>query len=219
MYTKVCMLLAVLCFARPDAAWAGFFIGKDVTMAMAMYTPDASSVDAFYGLSRATSLGGGFLRLESDDESQTRELAYVQANRLLKRWHRPNAVGNLYLMGSVGSAQGRGVSGSEAAGATTIWADYETRSVYLKASVQRWWANDFNHTLTTTQVGFAPYEAEYDQWATWFVVQAQQRSGLTSATQVTPMLRLFKRSWWVELGASVNRQHEGDAFVTVMHVF
>ena len=45
------------------------------------------------------------------------------------------------------------------------------------------------------------------------------RSGLTEATQVTPLLRLFQRRWWVDVGVSVNREHRGDAFVNLMLLF
>lgn len=200
-------------------ARAGLFIAKDSWMVMGMVTPDTSNADLFYGLTRDWSVGAGVTKLQSNDKSIRHNLAYGEANYLVGRLFHENGVGNLYVMGAAGTATGNDFSGNEALGGFGIWIDYETRRIYSKFTSQVWKAPSFTNTITTVQLGFAPYAADYEEVALWFVVQAQRRSGLSDTTQVTPMLRVIRKDWWVEIGASTNSQNRGEVFFNLMHTF
>ena len=79
-----------------------------------------------------------------------------------------------------------------------------------------------HHILVAGGIGITPfmaYLAELEAQGASFELHYAYRSGLTDATQVTPLLRLFQRRWWVDVGVSVNREHRGDAFVNLMLLF
>ena len=50
----------------------------------------------------------------------------------------------------------------------------------------------------------APYLADYEDVATFVGVQVKRRTN-EPQTEVTPYLRLFKKTRWLDVGMSVNR--------------
>lgn len=200
-------------------AHAGFFIPKDTTMAMGMYTPDTQSTELMHGLSREWSVGGGWSRYVSDDEEIDRDFAVVRGNYLLHRSYDSDGITNVYVYGGPLSAWSTEHSGAKPGLQAGLWADYETRRVYFRGTVQTNWTEDFSQTVITTQALWAPYAADYEDVATWIGAQAERRNGLSDATQITPLLRFFQRTWWIDLGVSVNRTHRGDAFINFMYLF
>jgi hypothetical protein len=216
-----------------NTAHAGLFIAKGNHLFMNVYSPTAQEVQGLYGISREVSAGLAYKRYLEDGEA--RSSSTLQVNRLIHRWMTPDAVGNLYVYGNLGVSErslpamvnhqhpgapvmpGRREDGNiYAAG---IWADYETRQFYSRLSSTRWIASDYQHTVTTAQLGLSPIRAEYDEIAPWVVIQAERKRGLSRTTQVTPMLRLIYKAWWVELGATTSRANRGDVYFNVMHTF
>jgi hypothetical protein len=213
--TLLCAGLLVLA----GQAHAGFFIPKDATMTMGMYSPDAQAFELSHGLSRQLSLTAAYHRYLSDDRSKDRRFTTVQLGYLLNRSYHADGVGNVYVFGGPIAARSSETGGTRAGLQAGLWGDYETRRIYLRASTQIHHASSMRQTVTTGQALWAPYAADYEDVASWMGVQVQRRSNLSHATQITPMLRFFQRNWWVDAGISTNRQHRGDAFINLMILY
>lgn len=196
-----CMLALAM---APLAAHAKPIAFAHGTTVMAEYGAGTmTEVQGFYAPSYRWSFGGGHLALDGDLDDRTRDITYLRANYLPKRWNLPAAQANVFVWGGIGRASA-GDDGSD----LTAWNaggqfDYETRRVY--ASLRTDWheTSAFSHRIDTLQLGFAPYPHETNQLAVWFVVQAREMTGgLTDGTEVAAMLRLFKRNAWVEAGVT-----------------
>lgn len=196
-----CMLALAM---APLAAVAKPIAFAHGTTVMAEYGAGTmTEVQAFYAPSYRWSFGAGHLALDGDLDDRTRDITYLRANYLPKRWNLPAAQANVFVWGGVGRASA-GADGSD----LTAWnaggqVDYETRRVY--ASLRTDWheTSAFTHRIDTLQLGFAPYPHETNQLAVWFVVQAREMSGgLTDGTEVAALLRLFKRNAWIEAGVT-----------------
>ncbi len=190
--------------ALPLAANAKPIAYAHGTTAMAEYGAGTmTEVQVSYAPSYRYSFGGGHLALDGELDDRSRDITYLRANFLPKRWNLPAAQANVFVWGGIGRASA-GDDGSD----LTAWnaggqVDYETRRVY--ASLRTDWheSSAFSHRIDTLQVGFAPYLHETDELAVWFVLQARETTGgLTDGTEVAALLRLFKRSAWVEAGVT-----------------
>ena len=70
---------------------------------------------AFYAPTWWLSAGGGYVRFDSDTTDRTRDIAYVRANYLAKRWNMPSAQANVFAWGGLGSATGNTFDGTRLA--------------------------------------------------------------------------------------------------------
>ena len=207
--------LALFC---ASVAQAGFFIPKGTSMAMFMYTPSSRSFDLTHGFTRDWSATLGWHRYENDDGEDRRDFTLLRANYLLYRGYGSGGIANVYVFG--GPAYAEAEDGDDGLGwHAGLWGDYETRRVYARLSVQTHQVEDVGQTITTGQALWAPYAADYEDIATWVGLQVERRNHLSDATEVTPMLRLFQRDWWVDAGVSVNKAHRGDVFLNLMFLF
>jgi hypothetical protein len=157
----------------------------------------------FYAPRFNYSLGGGFVEFDSDLTPETVRVMYARLNYLVHRWNLESAQANVFVWGGAGAATGNTFSGTEFAVNAGGQADYETRRIYasLKTDLQR--ANAFSIRVDTLQLGIAPYEHDYNQIATWFVVQARNYTGgIANGVEVAALLRLFKGGAWIEAGVT-----------------
>jgi hypothetical protein len=208
---------ALACLAAPSAQ-AGLFIAKDVWMTMVSGSPDSQMAEAMYGVTPRVSVGAGWVRMQSDERVghvHSIDIRYVQGNYLIHRIHRPDSVANFYGFAGLGVARGDRFSGREPSLHGGLQADWETRRWYVNGNVHWWHSDAFRHRIDSLTVGWAPYAAEYEEWATWFLLRGERRENLSTGTEVTPMLRLFRKSWWFEVG----RSNRGSWSFNVMHVF
>ena len=84
-----------------------------------------------------------------------------------------------------------------------IQADHETRQGYASRTRDRHESDRYSQRVDTLQLGFAPYEHDYRDLATWFVVQARDYSGsLHRGVEWAVLVRLFKGGAWVEAGVT-----------------
>ena len=156
---------------------------------------------AFYAPAYWLSLGGGYVRFDSDITPRTREIAYLRANYLVKRWNLPSAQANVFVWGGLGSANGNTFDGSRLARNVGAQADYETRRVYASLKSDLWESHEFSQRVDTLQLGVAPYAHDYSTLATWFVVQARDYTGqIRHGVEWAALVRLFKGGAWVEAG-------------------
>jgi hypothetical protein len=157
----------------------------------------------FYAPQYDYSVGGGHVEFDSDITTESVRITYARLNYLLHRWNLESAQANVFVWGGAGAATGNAFSGTEFAVNAGGQADYETRRIYasLKTDLQK--ANAFSIRVDTLQLGVAPYEHDYNQIATWFVVQARQYTDdIHRGTEIAALLRLFKGGAWIEAGVT-----------------
>ncbi len=141
--------------------------------------------------------------------------AYLpQYDVLLKRWNKKDSQANIYGYAGFGAVRMNGQNGT--AWLTGIEADAESRSLFVSAKAEVMDPTigpNFNHS--EFRVGAAPYEAEFNEIASWFMIQVQYHPSLLKKTVVTPLARFFYRSVLFEIGVST----EGDSMTNLMFHF
>ena len=196
-----CALLALspMAMAKPIA----FAKGKTV---MAEYGAGTmNEFQAFYAPVYWGSVGVGWTELQSTDGVTRRSFSYVRGNLLAHRWNMPGAQANVFVWGGLGRASGNDF-GAELSREAGMQFDYETRRVYasFKSDLQE--SEHTSNRVDTLQLGWAPYEHEYDTLATWIVLQGRNYTGgIYDGTETALLLRLFKGGTWVEVGATTDR--------------
>jgi len=190
-------VLSVPAMAKPIAFAEG-------TTIMAEYGAGTmEQVQAFYAPTYWLSLGAGDLHLDSDASSRTRDIQYLRANYLIHRWNLDDAQANIFAWGGLGTASGSDFHGSRLDREAGFQADYETRRVYASWVSDLHESSAFSDRVDTLQLGFAPYAHDYQDLATWFVLQARDYSGgIHHGVEYAALIRLFKGGTWVEAGVT-----------------
>lgn len=199
--TAAALGLAMLAATSAQAKPIAYARGTAVMAEHGAGTMDELQV--FYAPRYWWSAGAGWVHYEAEDGSYAHRVSYLRANLLAKRWNLPGAQANVFVWGGLGTARG-----SDFSGGTTAWNagaqfDFETRRLYasLRSDLQE--SDHFSHRIDTAQLGFAPYEHDYDTLATWLLLQARRYSGdLQAGTETALLLRLFKNGIWLEAGAT-----------------
>lgn len=194
--------LLALCVAPAAAVVAKPIAFANGTTIMAEYGAGTmEELQAFYAPTYWLSLGAGALRLDSDAMARTRNIRYLRANYLVHRWNLDDAQANVFGWGGLGTATGSDFRGSRLDREAGFQADYETRRIYAS------WVSDlhgspaYSDRVDTLQLGFAPYAHDYQDLATWFVLQARGYSGgIHRGIEYAALVRLFKGGAWVEAG-------------------
>jgi hypothetical protein len=200
-------LTATALLAGAMAAHAAPMGFKDSRMAMGDFGPNWREAWVNHALTARDAVGiGGLYMRADDDKRKTREVVEATYTRLIARWNAEHSQANVWFVGGLGA-----VRGSDFAGARTLWApglqvDYETTRVYVAAFGRLYRARDLNHDYAALRAGFSFYEAEYDETQPWLVVEARRMRGLSARTEITPMLRLINKGWFVEFGVNQERQ-------------
>jgi hypothetical protein len=176
----------------------------DGTTVMAEYGAGTmTEIQAFYAPTFRYSLGGGHLSLNSSVNEDTRDITYLRANYLPKRWNFESAQVNVFVWGGVGRAHIGETGENQFAWNAGGQLDYETRRIYASVRTDLHEASDFSHRIDTLQLGVAPYEHDYETLAVWLVIQGRQyTNGLFEGTEWAALLRLFKHNAWLEAGAT-----------------
>lgn len=137
-----------------------------------------------------------------------------QVNFLLKRWNEKDLQANIYLYTGFGGLRAEDKTGT--AGLTGIEVDAEDRKYYASAKYESMFASigeDVHQTVV--RLGIAPYEAEYSELASWFMLQAQYHPALSTEFSLTPLARFFYKSALFETGVSF----KGDWMLNLMFHF
>jgi hypothetical protein len=128
-----------------------------------------------------------------------------QLNALIKRWNLPDGQGNIFNMTGAGLA--RQGSRSEPAAWTTLLADYETRRIFISYEARFMYARDIESSVWQRAYGgFALYLANYDQLNTWALIRVDHHPAKHDHFVVTPVIRFFYKTIWLEVGYSSNNQ-------------
>jgi hypothetical protein len=211
-WRKLTGLLALVMASAAHGAPMGF---KDSTMAMADFSPNWREAWANHAVTPRDALGIGSLFMRSDDQSRTRHLTELTYTRLVTRWNLPDAQANVWFFAGLGAIRGNDFGGSRLAVAPGVQVDYETTRVYLAATTRLYRAEQLNHDFASVRAGVSFYEVSYDEIQPWFVVEARRMRGLSDQTEVTPMLRLIHKRYFVELGVNNTRQVRAN----LMYIF
>jgi len=72
-----------------------------------------------------------------------------------------------------------------------------------------------NHDFASARAGFSFYEVDYEETQPWFIVEARRMRGLSEGIEITPILRLINKRYFVDFG--VNNMKQGR--VNFMYIF
>jgi hypothetical protein len=206
------LLLFLVCLQANSYATAGPMGFNESFMAMGDFNNNWREAFINYAITPRNALGMSATYMCADDKSKSRTLEEVTYTRLLKRWNAPHAQANLWFQGGVGALQGEDklVGGNRDFNKIMITPgvqlDYETTRIYFQAAHRLYRASDINHDYTSVRAGFSFYESDYDKTQPWFVLEARNMNGLSDKIELTPMLRLINKSFFIEAG--VNNSHE-----------
>jgi hypothetical protein len=137
-----------------------------------------------------------------------------QFDYLAKRWNERDYQANIYIYGGYGGVSYQGQNGT--AGLGGIEADAESRKYFIMAKYEAMLptlGQNFQHV--EGRVGIAPYEAEYNEVASWLMVAAQYHPVLSRTYAITPLARFFYKSVLWEAGVSL----QGDWMANFMFHF
>jgi hypothetical protein len=166
---------------------------------------------AHYSPSPRYSLGVQLTRIQEQDQGPELFSVHPQLAVLLHRWNQKHFQANLYAYGGVGRAWAN--DKSRWMGSYSIEADAEDRRYYTSLQFSEMRMSNFRNQQTyRARVGFAPYLADFDEWATWLIVEYDYRPEAPQEHSVTPLIRLFYRNALIEAGSSVR----GDWMLNMM---
>ena len=197
--------VAAIGLALPGAIAAAAPMGyQGSTMAMGDFGHNWRELYVNHAISARDALGVSETWMRSDDERTTRSVTELAYTRLLRRWNLPHAQGNLWFLGGVGAVRTDGHS--QAMVTPGIQADYETRRIYLLAMHRLYRASGMRHDYSALRAGFSFYETGYDETQPWLVLEARRMRALSDRVEVTPMLRLVNKGYFLEAGINRERQ-------------
>ena len=193
-WVVVC-LLSVL----PTVALSHPVTFEDGIAFSSVFRPNAVLVESAYSTSARFALGLTYMRQEMDDERL--QGGFVNGNVLLYRRNAAASQANLYGIVGVGTG---GDKWSDPLGLAAFQTDFETSRFYtawmgraVTDGTSRWWQ-------TTYRIGFAPYEAEFNELQSWLVSQVSYMPQMASTPNVSMLLRFFYRTVLWEMGGDLH---------------
>jgi hypothetical protein len=137
-----------------------------------------------------------------------------QLDYLVHRWNESDLQANIYVYGGFGGVRFAQSNGT--AYLAGIEADAESRKYFSMVKYEAMYptlGGPFRHF--EARIGAAPYEAEYDQLASWFMILWQYHPALSREQALTPMVRFFYKNALWEAGVSL----QGDWMFNFMFHF
>jgi hypothetical protein len=173
----------------------------DATTVMGEWSRDGRELSVVHAPRHWWSAGVVHIVLDDPRGRDQHQLDLARANYLVRRWNLPGAQGNAYVWGGVGRGRGRGIDGGEVAWNAGVQLDYETLWFYSMVKSDWHRSSSFRHRMDVAQLGFALYEHNWDELATWVVLQGRNMRGdFTRETETALLLRFFRRTQWIEAG-------------------
>ena len=165
-----------------------------------------------YSFRPDTAVAGRHMRFDTPDGRL--QFYAPQLDYLVKRWNESDSQANIYVYGSYGAVRLQEQTKGAVLGG--IEADVESRQYFAMGKYEKMWSDlgpDFYHG--EVRLGAAPYEAEFNEIASWFMIQYQWHPMLVRQDAFTPIIRLFYKSVLLETGVST----EGDWMMNFMFHF
>ncbi len=135
--------------------------------------------------------------------------------RLLKRWNLPHAQANVWFCGGLGETSGGTLARARLTASPGLQVGYETTRVYGAFNARVYRGEGVNHSLLSARAGFSFDEVDYEQTQPWFILEARRMSYVSNDIEVTPMLRLIHKRYFVEAGANMS----GKPRLSFMYIF
>jgi len=202
----------------PALAQAGPMGFKDSAMFMGDFNNNWREAFINYAITPRDAFGLGATYMRADDKRKSRTLEEINYTRLLQRWNLPNAQANLWFQGGVGTLQANDKEDgrlNKVMLTPGVQFDYETTRVYFAANYRFYRANDINHDFSSVRSGFSFYETGYDETQPWLILEARIMNGLSEKVEITPMLRLINKSFFVEAGVN----NSSEPRINFMYIF
>lgn len=202
-------LLAMLLSQPASAGPMGF---DESFMAMGDFNNNWRESFVNYAVTPRDAFGISATYARADDKTKSRTLEEFTYTRLLQRWNMPHAQANLWFQGGIGALQGedkrigKDDNFNKFVYTPGVQFDYETTRIYFQAAHKLYRASDINHDYTSVRAGFSFYESDYDKTQPWLILEARNMNGLSDKIEVTPMLRLINKSFFVEAGVNNSRE-------------
>lgn len=221
IYNRFKAVLPFLAMLLSQPATAGPMGFNDSYMAMGDFNNNWRESFINYAITPRDAFGVSATYMRADDKSKSRTLEEVTYTRLLKRWNAPHAQANLWFQGGIGALQGEDKLVGEnrdfdkAMITPGVQFDYETTRIYFQATHRLYRASDINHDYTSVRAGFSFYESDYDKTQPWLILEARNMNGLSDKIEVTPMLRLINKSFFIEAGVN----NSGEPRFNFMYIF
>ena len=209
-HLKVALPLLAMLLSQP--ATAGPMGFDESFMAMGDFNNNWRESFINYAITPRDALGVSATYMRADDKSKSRTLEEVTYTRLLKRWNAPHAQANLWFQGGIGALQGEDKLVGENRDFDKVMItpgvqfDYETTRIYFQAAHRLYRATDINHDYTSLRAGFSFNESDYDKTQPWLILEARNMNGLSEMVEITPMLRLINKNFFVEAGVNNSRE-------------
>lgn len=194
------------------AALMGF---ADSFMVMGEANEDFQEVMFNYSPVVGHAFGTEFMRMR-DKDGMTSTISALSYTGLIKRWNMPGAQANFWFTGGIGESHGDGQSGF--AYSPSLQFDWETKRLYFLAKARMVRAPGMNFDTAAIQAGFSFYETGFDETQPWFVLEAKTMNNMDPAFQVTPMLRLINKNYFLEVGVT-NPFQDNMPRLSLMFVF
>jgi len=211
-FTRFKTALPLLAMLLSQFAIAGPMGFSESFMAMGDFNNNWRESFINYAVTPRDAFGVSATYMHADDKSKSRTLEELTYTRLLQRWNLPHAQANLWFQGGAGSVQGTDKLTGENRHFDKVMVtpgvqfDYETTRIYFQAAHRLYRASDINHDFTSVRAGFSFYESDYDKTQPWLILEARNMNGLSEKIEVTPMVRLVNKSFFVEAGVNNSRE-------------
>jgi hypothetical protein len=211
-FIRFTSLLSVLAITHSYTAIAAPMGFSESFMAMGDFNNNWRELNLNYATTPRDALGVGATYMRADDKSKSRTLEELTYTRLLQRWNFPHAQANLWFQGGVGALQGLDKKPGDNQHFDKVMVtpgvqfDYETTRLYFQAAHRLYRSSGINHDFTSLRAGFSFYETDYDKTQPWMILEARNMNGLSDKIEVTPMLRLINKNFFVEAGVNNARE-------------
>jgi hypothetical protein len=195
-------------------AWAGPPMAfKDAFMLMGEASADNKDWMLNYSVTPRDAFGVGY-HLWKGDGLHRIEHSGVNYTRLVQRWNKEHSQANLWFVLDAGQFK-KDDEARRFGWMPSVQFDWETTRLYALVGASTLRAGSEQYDTYKAQAGFSFYEAQFDQWQPWLVVEAKKMPGLMEKTEITPFLRVIHKSLYLELGANT----DGKVRAGLMRVF
>lgn len=211
-------LIAITVAISSFSVHAGPMGFKDSWMMMGDMSANWRETFINYAFTPRDAFGASTTYMRSDDETKTRDLNEVTYTRLLQRWNEKDSQANVWFVSGIGSMRiddQHKNDHTETAISPGVQFDYETTRVYFAATERLYRASGINHDFSSVRTGFSFYEPHYDETQPWFILEARQMNDLSDKTEITPMIRLINKTYFVEFGVN----NSSDPRFNFMYIF
>ena len=195
------------------AAWAHPVAYQGALGVMAWNQPFLSDYWITYSFRPDMAFAGRGMRMDMNNGSRTWFYG-PQFDYLAERWNEEDYQANIYAYGAFGGVSTGSRNGTAPLGG--VEADIESRKYFAMAKIEGMLPSfGPNYYASQFRLGIAPYEADFNEMASWLMVQFEHHPVLARSYAVTPLVRVFYKNFLLEAGASF----EGDGMFNFMFHF